>query len=144
MNNGSGGFLWLVVIVMVVGLVVALVAAYRQAESAFKARVGAINAEHTLAFATKPMLGSHSNGLLFDRENRKILYLVRATAEVLDYGYFTRWRYQWDTRTNGRVEQRRVALDTTDFDRPQLSFPVGSDAEGEEWVARLDVAFNRE
>lgn len=135
-------------IVLMVFICAALIWAFwhfaKKIQRDFAEKIAGINARRGLSFPTEPVLGSESNGLLFDRAHRKILFLKCDDIDILEYDYITRWRFEFDVRRNGAVHNRRIVVDTTDFDRPQLIFAGGSETNARNWVARLDVVLNRE
>jgi hypothetical protein len=120
-----------------------IILAKRQIKT-FDRVVATVNREHGLSFPKDPLLGSTSGGLLFDRIHRKILFIGGSKFEILDYSYIVRWSFRWDISSLGGRKKLRIFIETKDFNRPQMNFPVLSMNAGELWVTRLDVLLNQE
>lgn len=126
-------------------LIVLIVRFFRRLTSAdyHRARVAEMNAEHGLSFDAEHILGAPlTEFMVLDPQHRKLAICIlgdKTSCRIEDFSWLRGWRLT--QKVWGNTSVCRVDLETSDRNRPQISFIVPIE-EGPPWIARLDRLIN--
>lgn len=111
--------------------------------------VAKVNLECGTDFVVSPVtvMGSWiGKALVFDAQNKKLMFYFNGRYTLHEYGYIRRWNLHWIEKTGpaGNIIHRgvRIVVETDDLERPVQYFPMPSKSHGDAWSRRLDLLLN--